>query len=110
LELARDRLAASGLLEIAGRRIVLTGGGSQLAGVRDLAAEILQGQIRLGRPIRLRGLPDASQGPEYSTVAGLIGFAMNGPVEAGDVMGAAAGAMPPAGRVARIGQWLRENF
>lgn len=109
LELVRERLAASGLQEIAGRRVVLTGGASQLAGVRELTAEILNSQTRLGRPIRLRGLPDASQGPEYSTVAGLIGFAMSGPLETGDVMGVSGPAIP-AGRVARIGQWLRENF
>jgi len=79
LELVRERLSASGLQEVAGRRVVLTGGASQLAGVRELTADILHSQTRLGRPIRLRGLPDASQGPEYSTVAGLIGFAMSGP-------------------------------
>ncbi|HEX4889824.1 MAG TPA: cell division protein FtsA [Alphaproteobacteria bacterium] len=109
LELVRERLAASGLQEIAGRRVVLTGGASQLAGVRELTAEILNSQTRLGRPIRLRGLPDASQGPEYSTVAGLIGFAMSGPMETGDLTGITGSAIP-AGRVARIGQWLRENF
>lgn len=109
LEMVRERLAASGLQEIAGRRVVLTGGASQLAGVRELTAEILNSQTRLGRPIRLRGLPDASQGPEYSTVAGLIGFAMSGPLETGDAMGV-SGPVIPAGRVARIGQWLRENF
>lgn len=109
LELVRERLSASGLQEVAGRRVVLTGGASQLAGVRELTAEILHSQTRLGRPIRLRGLPDASQGPEYSTVAGLIGFAMSGPLETGDVMGATGSAIA-TGRVARIGQWLRENF
>lgn len=109
LELARERLTASGLREVAGRRVVLTGGASQLAGVRELTADILNSQTRLGRPIRLLGLPDASQGPEYATAAGLIGFAMSGPLETGDVMDA-AGAAIPGGRVARIGQWLRENF
>lgn len=109
LELARERLAASGLQEIAGRRVVLTGGASQLAGIRELTAEILNSQTRLGRPIRLRGLPDSSQGPEYSTVAGLIGFAMSGPVEAGDAIGTAGPAIS-TGRVGQIAQWLRDNF
>lgn len=109
LEMVRERLNASGLQEVAGRRVVLTGGASQLAGVRELTAEILNSQTRLGRPIRLRGLPDASQGPEYSTVAGLIGFAMSGPLETGDVMGVTGSAIP-GGRISMIAQWLRENF
>ncbi|MSP43904.1 MAG: cell division protein FtsA [Alphaproteobacteria bacterium] len=109
LEMVRERLSASGLQDIAGRRVVLTGGASQLAGVRELTSDILNSQTRLGRPIRLRGLPDASQGPEYSTVAGLIGFAMSGPMDTGAVTGITGSAIP-AGRVARIGQWLRENF
>lgn len=109
LEMVRDRLQGSGLRDIAGRRIVLTGGACQLNGVRELAAEIFNSQCRIGRPIRLRGLPASSEGPEYSTVAGLIGFAMRGPVEAGGVM-AKDKQMALAGRVSRIGNWLRENF
>ncbi len=109
LEMVRDKLQASGMREVAGRRLVLTGGASQLAGVRELASDIFSSQVRIGRAIRLRGIPASSEGPEFSTVAGLIGFAMNGPVEAGDVM-AAEQSMPPAGRVARVGEWLRANF
>ncbi len=109
LEMVRDQLHASGMREIAGRKIVLTGGASQLNGVRELAEDIFNCQTRIGRPIRLRGLPSSSEGPEYSTAAGLIGFAMSGPVEAGDVV-AVEQLMASAGRVARIGNWLRENF
>jgi len=109
LEMARDKLHASGMRERAGRRLVLTGGASQLAGVRELASEIFSCQARIGRPIRLRGVPASSEGPEYSTVAGLIGFAMSGPLDTGEVM-AAERTLPAAGRVARVGEWLRQNF
>jgi len=50
LELVRGRLEASGFDKLAGRRAVLTGGACQLAGVRDLAARILDKQVRIGRP------------------------------------------------------------
>jgi len=54
-ELVRSRLEASGFDKIAGRRVVLTGGASQLGGVRELAALVLDKQVRMGRPIRIRG-------------------------------------------------------
>lgn len=75
LEMVRDRLNQSGHGKSIGRRVVLTGGASQLPGLRDLAQMILDKQVRLGRPIRLSGLPDAASGPAFSTVAGLLTYA-----------------------------------
>ena len=65
---------ASGLGRVAGHRVVLTGGASQLAGVREMAAEMLGRQVRLGRPAQLRGLPDSAQGPAFATVVGLLAW------------------------------------
>src|SRR5262249_59131191 len=62
-ELVRSRLEMSGFDKIAGRRIVLTGGASQLTGVRELAQLVLDKQVRMGRPIRLAGLAEATGGP-----------------------------------------------
>jgi cell division protein FtsA len=74
-EMVKSRLEESGLSRIAGARVVLTGGGCQLAGARELAAQILGKQVRLGRPIGLRGLPDAASGPAFATGAGLLAWA-----------------------------------
>jgi cell division protein FtsA len=74
-EIVKDRLENSGLSRMAGARIVLTGGGCQLAGARELAAQILGRQVRLGRPVGLRGLPDAASGPAFATGAGLLAWA-----------------------------------
>src|SRR5205823_13792227 len=49
-ELVRNRLEASGFDKVAGRRVVLTGGASQLHGTREFAALILDKQVRMGRP------------------------------------------------------------
>ena len=73
-ELVRQRLDASGLGRAAGHRVVLTGGASQLAGVREMAAEMLGRQVRLGRPATLRGLPDSAQGPAFATAVGLLAW------------------------------------
>jgi len=74
-ELIRDRIEAAGLAREAGTRVVLTGGASQLSGVREMAGRILDRQIRLGRPVPLRGLADDVSGPGFATAAGLLSWA-----------------------------------
>ena len=46
--------------QVFSRRVVLTGGAIQLNGAREVAARILSKQVRLGKPMRLAGLPEAS--------------------------------------------------
>jgi len=108
LELVRARLEASGLDKLAGRRVVLTGGACQLPGVVELARQILNKQIRLGRPRGLTGLAEATAGPAFSACAGLLSFAVD---DRGDARGVA---LPKhdtnGGLFSRIGGWLRENF
>jgi len=66
------RLRQSGFDVAAGRRAVLTGGGCQLAGVRELAGRVLNKPVRIGRPQSFPGLPAASLGPDYATAIGLL--------------------------------------
>ncbi|MEM9468935.1 MAG: cell division protein FtsA [Pseudomonadota bacterium] len=73
-ELVKGKLDSSDLGDNLGRRVVLTGGASQLPSMRDLAQQLLDKQVRLGRPIRLSGLPDAVSGPAFSTTAGLLEY------------------------------------
>ncbi|MGE5505788.1 MAG: cell division protein FtsA [Actinomycetota bacterium] len=109
-ELVRSHLEQGGFDKVAGRRVVLTGGASQMQGVRDLAGLVLDKQVRLGRPVGLHGLPEATGGPAFSTCAGLIRYALahapapsrgRGKAEAGGESGAGWG---------RIGAWLKRNF
>lgn len=74
-EMVRDRIETSGLGRTAGSRVVLTGGASQLVGARELAAHILNRQVRLGRPLGVIGLADASTGPNFANLIGLLAFA-----------------------------------
>jgi cell division protein FtsA len=107
-ELVRGMLDAGGYSKIAGRRVVITGGGSQLEGVRDLAELVLDKQVRLGRPKMIRGLPESVSGPAFATGAGLLRFAVNEHVMQPDFA-----AIEHASRsrgLGRIGQWLKENF
>ncbi len=73
-EMVRAKLNDSGLGPLAGRRIVLTGGASQIPGLRDISQNILDKQVRLGRPIRTNSLPETMQGPDFATTTGLLTY------------------------------------
>ena len=109
LELVRDRLHASGVARSAGRRVVLTGGASQLQGVRELAARVLDKQVRLGRPIRVGGLAEATGGPAFSTCAGLLSLAEREQLPAFENVVSIEPAIA-GGAISRIGRWLATNF
>lgn len=107
LELVRAKLTDSGLGAALGRRVVLTGGASQMTGLRDLAQHVLDKQVRLGRPIRLMGLPDAVSGPSFATTAGLLTYVS----ERSDEMPAEIMAqVEPESLWERIQFWLKENW
>jgi cell division protein FtsA len=107
LELVRARIELSGLSRDAGRRAVLTGGACQLTGVRELAARILDKQIRIGKPIGIHGLAEATEGPAFATCAGLLTFVTRRPSDIEAVTSSEAGS---GGRMARLSKWFRENF
>jgi len=107
-EMVRAHLKDSGVAGFAGRRVVLTGGACQLQGMRELATLILDKQVRMGRPLRLRGLAEATAGPAFVTCAGLIAFAISRP----EAISAPAQVFKgePNGLTGRVGAWLREHF
>lgn len=107
-ELVRSHMEASGFAKQAGRRVILTGGASQLEGVRDLAELVLDKQVRLGRPRTIRGLPDSVSGPAFSTAVGLLRYGLREHVTKPDY--AAMDAAKNKRSFGRIGAWLRENF
>ena len=80
----QERLRKTGFDVAAGRRAVLTGGGSQLGGVRELSAQLLNKQVRLGRPQTFPGLAAAIAGPAYATALGLLISGATSPPESND--------------------------
>ena len=116
LELLRDRLKASGAPVEPGAGIVLTGGASQLAGVREVAVRVFDRPVRLGRPRRVPHLADAASGPAFCAAAGVLHRAAFGPREAVSAKAVTGARLrretldPRANPVAKAAAWLRENL
>ena len=111
-ELVRDFLDSSGAAGASARRIVLTGGASQLQGVGELASEILEKQVRLARPLPVQGLAEAVAGPNCATCAGLLIYAAerHDDSQTRRQMREHTSPQPAESALGRIGQWLRANF
>jgi len=109
LEYVRDRLELSGFDTKIIRNAVLTGGASQLLGVRELAGTVLGKQVRLGRPHLVPGLADSVSGPSFSTAVGMLYFVANRPLEDRlfDKRPRTSGL---ASRMEKIWFWLRDNL
>jgi cell division protein FtsA len=108
LEEVKERLDAAGFDHMPSQQIVLTGGASQIPGLDGLASKILGAQVRLGRPLRVHGLPQAATGPAFSSSVGLSLFAAHPKDEWWDFE------MPtesyPARSIKRAVRWFRENW
>lgn len=109
LEIVRDRLADCPAARLAGRRVVLSGGASQLTGVRETAAQILDRHVRLGFPHVLPGLPETARTPAFAVAAGLLQYALKPDLK--------LVALPHIDRLrkdrnyfVRVGRWIRESF
>ncbi|AIK42916.1 cell division protein FtsA [Brucella anthropi] len=111
LELVRDRLNQSGLGHIVGKRVVLTGGASQLPGMPEAARRILARNVRIGRPLGIAGLPEAAKGAAFAATVGLLIYPQVAGIEERSVKAASSGLMTgTGGRIQRVSQWLKESF
>jgi cell division protein FtsA len=107
LLLASQKLQRSGIASHAGERMVLTGGTSQLVGIAEFAANVLNRPVRVGRPQVPSRFPSSLSNPAFSTAIGLLVAAR----EMGPFWTPSSGVEEPqVGYVGRIGQWLRESF
>jgi cell division protein FtsA len=72
LSLVRDELQRAGLDALIPAGLVLTGGGSRLMGLPELADRMFSLPVRVGAPRSLPGLPEEFAQPEYSACVGLL--------------------------------------
>ena len=107
-EEVRVRLDAAGFEHLPSQQIVLTGGASQIPGLDGLASKILGKQVRLGRPLRVHGLPQAATGPAFASAVGLSLFAANPQDEWWDFEIPAE--KYPARSLKRAVKWFKDNW
>jgi cell division protein FtsA len=108
LEDVRVRLDGAGFDHLPSQQIVLTGGASQIPGLDGLASRILGQRVRMGRPLRVQGLPQAATGAAFSSTVGLCLFAAHPQDEWWDFD------IPveryPARSLKRAFKWFKDNW
>jgi len=110
----QERLEKAGCDPAATERVVLTGGGAQLVGATELAGRVFGGAARIGRPEGVTGLPPGVE-PSLAAAVGALVHLLSVPESRQERPVASAprpvsAQMPPSGYIAKVGQWLRENF
>jgi len=110
LEMVRDRLAGSPFAAVPNGHVILTGGASQLNGLADLAARILNRPVRVGRPLGVSGLPEEAKGPAFATATGLLVYPQVAHLEHFEQRKMRTSSGGAGGYIARVGRWLRESF
>lgn len=71
-EMLRDTLRQSGMFDVCIAGVVLSGGGSRLPGLIDIAESVLRKSVRLSWPVPLPKMPTELAEPEYATALGMI--------------------------------------
>ncbi len=104
----KKRLNDDGFYNTQSRRIILTGGGAELQGIRETAQEIFTDKhVRIASP-QLEGLPENMSSPAFSTVAGMLKYVAS----AEEYMSNKAPSEKKKNVkfFGRIGQWFLQSF
>jgi cell division protein FtsA len=108
LEEVRERLDASGFEYLPSQRVVLTGGSAQIPGLEIVASRILGRQCRVGKPLRVQGLPRSATGTAFATAVGLALHVSHPQDECWDFEVPAD--RQGARRMTRALRWFKENW
>lgn len=108
LEMLAQYLQQYGYHPLGNYRVVLTGGGSQLTGIRELVAEYFQAQTRLSRPQWVEGLAESVKGPGFSSAVGLVHYVRQMQPQGG--ANEKEGLVRPPAMLSRLIRWFQQNF
>lgn len=105
LEIVQKKLQVSGMERYSGNKIVMTGGASQLSGIKEIVGHMFGKSVRIGYPIELPGIADSTSGIAFTSSIGMLcyiakqqfrGIINNHPSESGFIHG--------------IMQWVRNLY
>jgi cell division protein FtsA len=109
-EMVRDRLADSPFAAEPKARVVLCGGAAQLTGVIELATQILNRPVRLGRPLGFGRLPNEAKNASFAVPAGLLVYPQYAHLEHVEPRHTRQLKTGTDGYFGKVGRWLREGF
>ncbi len=109
IDLLLERLAEAGMADTLRRRIVLTGGASQLLGLHQAWSERVGAMTRIGRPRPIGRMPASMCSPAFSTVIGMVACAAEPDFASGAGGGSERG-QRERGYLDRMHRWIRESF
>ncbi len=75
LEMAKSNLEKSGLYGVSGNKVVITGGTSQLQGIKEICSYMFNKHTRIAKPVEMIGMPESAKGPSFATAIGMLLFA-----------------------------------
>lgn len=113
LELIANRLPDDGLRRSGLRRVVITGGASQLVGAREIAERILAMKGRIGRPMAIMGAPESATAQSFAVCAGMVQARLNAELGSNSGLGAARQSLQSSRDAPAVGGvkgWLRDRF
>ena len=109
-EMVRDRLKDSPFAAEPKARVVLSGGASQLTGVPELATQILNRSVRIGRPLGFGRLPTEAKTASFAAPTGLLVYPQYAHLEHVEPRHTRQLKTGTDGYFGKVGRWLREGF
>ena len=111
LELAMGEISKAGYSQHLPAGVILTGGGSQLPGIVELAREVFAQPVRLGAPGEgLSGLVDSVESPRMAVPAGLVLYGAR-QITLGSGFGSGKSRSPAVEKVlGPVKRWLQDFF
>ena len=109
LLLVKARLSEHGVDDVSGNRVVLTGGASQLVGMKELATQIFNKQVRVASPVLIEGLAESTKGPAFSASVGMLRYGAKKALSHKKARDKTSNTLGK-GYYGRVLCWLKENF
>jgi cell division protein FtsA len=109
-EMIRDRLKDSPFAAEPKARVVLSGGASQLSGIPELATQILNRPVRIGRPLGFGRLPSEAKTASFAAPTGLLVYPQYAHLEHVEPRHTRQLRTGTDGYFGKVGRWLREGF
>ncbi|MDR0388630.1 MAG: cell division protein FtsA, partial [Spirochaetaceae bacterium] len=108
--MVNDRLDELSLPRPLGGGVVLSGGGAQLPGVVELAANIFDLPVRIGVPLSTGGLVEEYRSPAFATAVGLMLEGYDREERGNPDRGAEIKARDKTPLLGRFTEWIRKEF